>query len=144
LVSQCIDLGASPRGDLPDVELRAPVQAEAKNDVTWFEPAARCDVAEGTAQSPGSRYAVPRRGRFRPCSLRQEECDGAVAGMTADQPAGIDDAAVGCSKQSSPEIEVAGCRETSSEWGGRFEIGEEDGCGPPPSLCDALHTFEVP
>src|SRR5262249_25404261 len=132
------------RRDLADVDLRTPVQAEAKNDVTWLELATRCDIAEGTAQSPGGRDAVPRGGRLRPCSLRQEERDDTVADVTADEPVSIDDAAVGWPDEAASEIEVAGSGETSSEWGRRLEVGEEDGCGPPSRLRDALHTFEVP
>jgi hypothetical protein len=77
-------------------------------------------------------------------SLREEERDDAVACVTADEPAGIDDAAVGYSKEAASEIEVASGGEPSSEWGRRFEVSEENGCGPPSRLCDALHTFEVP
>jgi hypothetical protein len=120
------------------------VQAEAKNDVTRLGTATHCDVAEGISQSPGGRDAVPHSGRLRPRNLRQEKRDHTIAGVTADEPAGLDDAAVGRPDEAASEIEVAGSWEPSSEWGGRFEVSEEDGCGPPSRLCHALHTFEVP
>jgi len=82
LVAECRDLRASAGRDLPNVEGRSPVQAEAENDLLGSKIAPSRHIGERATEGARGGDAGAGRGRLRACGL------GRRAAYTGAQSAG--------------------------------------------------------